>query len=206
MPLLTGYATWWEVLAILVGVGLLALEIFVIPGFGVTGVLGLILMVGGLILTFAGQEPGGLPGWLPQLQGTRNALLKGLYTVVGGLICSLLLAAWLRRFLPKIPYMNRLILTAVTGDAVPADIAGTRAAAEDTWPFLGTVGKAVSELKPGGMAEFPYGDNRRLAAVISDSGYVSVGSTIVVRDISGNGIVVRAVPATAPQPTEGKPV
>src|SRR6266568_5343846 len=32
VPLLAGYAQWWEIIAILVGIGLIALEIFVIPG------------------------------------------------------------------------------------------------------------------------------------------------------------------------------
>ncbi|MEJ0057836.1 MAG: hypothetical protein WDN75_20630 [Bacteroidota bacterium] len=39
---LNGLAEYWEILALFCGVHLIVLEIFVIPGFGVTGVLGLL--------------------------------------------------------------------------------------------------------------------------------------------------------------------
>ena len=48
---LEGLAAHWEILLFIVGLGLLFLEIFVVPGFGVTGVSGIILMVASLILT-----------------------------------------------------------------------------------------------------------------------------------------------------------
>lgn len=48
---LEGLAAHWEIIVFLVGFGLLMLEIFVVPGFGVTGISGIILMVGALVLT-----------------------------------------------------------------------------------------------------------------------------------------------------------
>ena len=48
---LQGLADNWEILLFVVGVLLLAAEIFVIPGFGVAGVLGIIAIVGGLTLS-----------------------------------------------------------------------------------------------------------------------------------------------------------
>lgn len=48
---LEGLAAHWEILLFLIGFVLLMLELFVIPGFGVAGVSGIILMVGSLILT-----------------------------------------------------------------------------------------------------------------------------------------------------------
>ena len=55
VPLLTGYAQWWEIIVILIGVALLALELFVLPGFGVAGILGLVCILFGLIMTFVVQ-------------------------------------------------------------------------------------------------------------------------------------------------------
>ena len=80
VPLLTGYAQWWEIVVLLVGVALLALEIFVIPGFGVTGVLGILAILFALIMTFVGKEPAG-PGFLPQLEGTWINIRNGLAMV-----------------------------------------------------------------------------------------------------------------------------
>jgi membrane-bound serine protease (ClpP class) len=195
IPLLTGYAQWWEIVAILIGLVLLALEIFVIPGFGVAGIAGIVLLLGGMVMTFVGNTPG-LPGvWrLPQIwSGVQNGLLA----VVVSFAVSGVLAFWIRKYLPKLPYLNRLVLQG----PVPAT-AGARAnavapvngvATNETWPFVGTVGRAVSELKPGGSAEFPYADDRRTTAVISDSGYVSAGTKLVVREVQGNRVVVRPV-------------
>jgi membrane-bound serine protease (ClpP class) len=47
---LHGFAQNWEILIFLLGLGLVVLEIFVIPGFGMAGISGIILIVGGLLL------------------------------------------------------------------------------------------------------------------------------------------------------------
>ncbi|NJM25776.1 MAG: nodulation protein NfeD, partial [Bacteroidia bacterium] len=47
---LNGLAANWEVITLFLGVTLLALELFVIPGFGVAGISGIALIVGSLIL------------------------------------------------------------------------------------------------------------------------------------------------------------
>jgi len=115
VPLLTGFATWWEIAIIFFGLGLVALEIFVIPGHGVTGLIGLLLFLGGLVMTFAGTEPSPA-GFVPSLRGTWTNIGHGLVTVTVGLICSIALWFWLQKYLPKLPYLNRLILTTTTGD------------------------------------------------------------------------------------------
>ncbi len=53
---LNGLAENWEIIAFMVGIVLLALEIFVIPGFGIFGVSGLILTVGSLILVMLNND------------------------------------------------------------------------------------------------------------------------------------------------------
>lgn len=53
---LTGLAENWEILLFFAGVGLIAVEIFVLPGFGVAGISGLILTVGSLILVMLNND------------------------------------------------------------------------------------------------------------------------------------------------------
>lgn len=53
---LNGLAQYWEVIALMVGIILLAAEIFIIPGFGVAGVLGIGLTVGSLILIMLNND------------------------------------------------------------------------------------------------------------------------------------------------------
>ncbi|WP_436517238.1 NfeD family protein [Ekhidna sp. To15] len=53
---LNGLAENWEILMFVVGIILIALEVFVIPGFGVAGVLGLICTIGSLILVMLNND------------------------------------------------------------------------------------------------------------------------------------------------------
>jgi membrane-bound serine protease (ClpP class) len=197
VPLLTGYAQWWEIVVLLVGIALLALEIFVIPGFGVTGVLGILMILFALIMTFVGKEPAG-PGFLPRFEGTWINIRNGLAMVTSALIVSLVLSMWLRRNLPRLPYLNRLILTTTTGNITSADAlapATSDRGGSDYRPVVGAIGEAVSELKPGGSAWFhdPVTGDKRLFSVLSDVGFVSPGTRIAVRNNSDNRIVVRPV-------------
>ncbi len=52
---LTGYAQNWEVILFVLGLILIVFEIFVIPGFGVAGILGVIFMLVGLLLALVGN-------------------------------------------------------------------------------------------------------------------------------------------------------
>ena len=58
---LQGLAENWEILVFFLGVILLALEIFVIPGFGVAGVLGILFIIIGLTLSLIKSVPGNFP-------------------------------------------------------------------------------------------------------------------------------------------------
>jgi membrane-bound serine protease (ClpP class) len=50
-----GLAANWEILIFIIGLILLALEIFVIPGFGIAGIFGVAFMVTGLVLSMVGN-------------------------------------------------------------------------------------------------------------------------------------------------------
>ena len=53
---LNGLAENWEIIVFFVGVGLLMVEIFIIPGFGIFGVLGLVFTIGSLILVMLNND------------------------------------------------------------------------------------------------------------------------------------------------------
>jgi membrane-bound serine protease (ClpP class) len=195
VPLLTGYATWYEILAVLIGLALIALEIFVFPGFGIAGISGILLMMAGLVMTFV--PPIELPDVPLGFAVPWGMLQQGLLVVFISLLCSLLLWAWLVRFLPYTPRLNRLILTAVVGGGpeggpIVADIPSpTQTVA---WPTRGARGKAVTDLRPGGSAEFydeALGDSR-IIDVYSDSGFIRAGSDVIVRRVQGAMVLVKS--------------
>jgi membrane-bound serine protease (ClpP class) len=53
---LNGLAQYWEIIALMVGIILLAAEIFIIPGFGVAGIAGIALTVSSLILIMLNND------------------------------------------------------------------------------------------------------------------------------------------------------
>ncbi len=194
VPLMSGYGQWYEVVAVVLGLGLIALELFVLPGFGLPGITGILLVLAGLAMTFL--PPLKLPG-LPigfgiSLDAVRDALLA----IVGALVASLLLWWWLSRYLPKLPYLGGLVLkqsagdVATVGGAAPGSVEIT-----ETWPTPGMIGTVVADLRPGGLVEFedPTTNDTRTIDVVTDSGYVTRGTRVVVRDIRGSRIVVRPV-------------
>jgi membrane-bound serine protease (ClpP class) len=196
VPLLTGHAQWWEIVAILLGIVLLAVELFVIPGFGVAGLAGIVLILSGLLFTFVAPEPGRSPFSLPTLPLTWTALREGLTVLVASLVISLALAFWLRRYLPKLPYFNALILNTTVGSSEGARVGSlSNIDPSEEVPGVGAAGEAVTDLRPGGTARFmDAAGQSHLVSVVSDSGFALKGASLVVREVAGNRIVVRAAP------------
>ena len=197
VPLLTGYAQWWEIIAILVGIGLIALEIFVFPGHGVWLLTGIVVVFVGFIMTFVAPEPGRSPVSLPEFKMGWNELQQGLLVTFCGIVASFLLCMWLRRYLPRLPYLKGLILNTSVGSGPSAMVGSlTNIDPMSLGPAVGSRGKAVTELKPGGSAEFiDAAGGSHIVAVVSDAGFVTRGTPLIVREAAGNRVVVRPAEA-----------
>jgi membrane-bound serine protease (ClpP class) len=187
-PLLTGYGEWYEVLMVLLGVGLLAVELFVLPGFGIAGFTGLALLFTGLVMSFL---PPLFPAGLPPMTGVsfdqlRNALLIVLSAIVGSFALWIAFAG----SLPRLPGFGRLVLTQAVGSAEAVEKNLT------TWPAVGAVGVVLNDLRPGGQAKFGRDDGiEEVVDVVGDRGFLSAGTRVVVIEVHGNRIVVRGQPA-----------
>jgi membrane-bound serine protease (ClpP class) len=190
VPILTGYAQWWQLAMILIGLALCAFEIFVFPGHGVSLIVGVLMVLGGLLLTFAGKELN--PGWMPHSPDTWKRLQTGVKVIFGAIIAAFIGSSLLRPFLPKLPLFRKLILTETSGGPLPSAGAPLKAG-DDVWPFVGTVGVVKTDLRPGGVVQFPYGADTRNADVVCVSGFIPAGKKVVVQEARGNRIVVRAV-------------
>jgi len=182
-PYLTGLANVWEILVIVVGLILIAVELFVIPGFGVAGVSGVILFIFGLIATFVPEEPGrSFPFYVPTLPGTIKFLQQGLYTVVAAMCTSLIGMVMLSRYLPKMPLFRRI----VPANPMPSDVLigdEYRGSAR-----IGDLGRSEGPLRPGGKATF----DGMLVDVVTQGEYLDAGTPIEVIERRGNRVVVRA--------------
>lgn len=186
-PMLIGMATWWEVAAILIGIVLLAVEVFVLPGFGVMGALGLISLVGGLIATFI---PGGR-GLFPDSPNEQSNLMWAAVTVLLAGGTAGIGIYFLARHFGSLPIINKLILKD-PGVAVEDESFLAAMAATDDGPAVraGEMGTAVTPLRPSGRIQV----GEELFDAVAAYGFVPAGATIRVVEVSAFRIAVEAVP------------
>jgi membrane-bound serine protease (ClpP class) len=165
-------AGWEELLLVSIGLALLVVEFFVIPGTSVAGFAGVLALVAGLGMTLVGAG------------ASASMIVTALGRVALSLLLALAGALALLRVLPALPFGRRLILQ--TGMGAEAGYVSTPEA-DRQW--LGRRGTAVSPLRPAGIADI---DNARVD-VVSDGEFVDAGSPIQVTRVDGNRIVVRRV-------------
>jgi membrane-bound ClpP family serine protease len=177
---LNGQIVWLALLLFILGLLLIGLEIFVLPGFGVSGISGILLVVAGLGLVAYGHWPRSEVEW----RGFGQAVAPFGISILGALAAVFVLA----RYLPSIPLANRLILqpqseadelSGEAPDAVQAELAA----------LLGAIGVAATPLRPAGKVQF--GD--AFVDVVAEGCFVQPGTRVQVVEIEGNRVVVKEV-------------
>jgi len=180
---LGGTSGWLEVLLFGAGVIFLAVELFLIPGFGVVGIMGIGLMMAGLVL--ASQEFA-LPTNNAQLTTMTTSTLT---TLLSGVVCFVICALTVRH-MEAIPILNRLMLK----PQQPA-VEALDDVSEDAKPWppkgaaplnLGDWGVATTLLRPGGKAQF--GDE--ILDVVSEGAFIQPGEQVRIVQMQGTRVVV----------------
>ncbi len=169
---LVALAGWEELLLVAFGIVLLGLEVFVIPGFGVVGALGVAALLAGLVFSLFGS------GSSPQF------ILYAATRVSAALLAAILLSLFLLRFLPRLPFGRSLVLRT---ELDTAD--GYESAPDSDHALLGKRGRTLSALRPAGIAEI---DGERVD-VVSLGDMIDAGTSIQVLRVDGNRVVVKAV-------------
>lgn len=149
---------------IVVGLALIALEVTVVPGFNVVGVLGVLGTGFGVVYAFMTFGPGG-------------GLVALLVTIASAVALFYLLwqsGAW-----------DRFILS----DSLRRDSAADAAADETRSGMLGRTGRAVTPLRPGGVIEV---DGARVE-VETEGAFVASGSEVRVVAMDRRRFIVRPV-------------
>jgi membrane-bound serine protease (ClpP class) len=138
---LNGLAENWEILAFVIGIILLAVEFFVIPGFGVFGVAGIVMTLGGLVL-------GMLPNQAFDFELVPASQLFGaLLTVILAALAAVGMVFWLTPKVNEWGAFKHLTL-ASTQDRAQGFTSSTYS--ED---MLGKTGTVHSRLRPSGKVE-----------------------------------------------------
>lgn len=159
-----------EIVIFIIGVILLILEIFVIPGFGILGVLGILFMIAGLFF-----------GLVSDFGMTDYSILSVAITQLASVFAVTAIFIFIiSKYLPKSAIWNRLILQ--------ANIASKSgyAARESFEHLVGSEGIALTTLRPAGAAMI---DGKRID-VVTEGDYIDHDSKIIVKAVEGSKVVV----------------
>jgi membrane-bound serine protease (ClpP class) len=157
---------------ILLGAGLLliGLEVFVIPGFGIAGIAGGLAVGASVYMSLVS----GLATSADMASAAGIVSLAGLVVIVGG---------WaLFRHLPRSGRFTRSGL--MLGDATTRATGYLSATVREE--LIGTVGVALTDLRPSGTARF----GKERLDVVSDSSWVSEGTPVRVVKSDGYRLIV----------------
>ena len=171
-----GYVSSLEILLFIAGIALLAVEIFLIPGFGAAGISGILLIAASLLLSQQGFV-------LPEFEWQTEILNRNLLTVGTGIFGSIILMAVLVQFFPRIKFLNRLILQTSQQQNEGYSIQQPG----DAEAMIGKRGRAVTTLRPSGKAAF----DGEIIVVEADGGFVEEGSGVIIIGMDSNRTIVK---------------
>jgi membrane-bound serine protease (ClpP class) len=199
-----------EIILFLLGIGFLAVEIFVLPGFGIMGIAGLLMI--GLSLLFSMQD-----FIIPRFEWEWELMGRNAVVVTVGILAAITGIAVIALLGPKIRIFDRLTLqTRITGtssgalaessppaasgspagggvpsaeDSAARVIAGLPVFGGDYTSLLGKTGQVTATLRPAGKAEFA----GRILEVEAEGVFVEPGSTVRVIRVLGNRLIVEPV-------------
>lgn len=192
---LTELSGWEGVALVAIGIALIAVEVVLIPGFGVAGILGLIAFMAGLYISLIGQG------------AASGDFIRAGLVLTASLVMIVIGAAAILTALPNRRSIGGLALqtSLPRGSGLLTRLSGEPAARAEGGPqayvsLLGKRGVAATVLHPAGVAQI---DTQRVD-VVSEGGYIEAGTPIEVIADEEYRRVVRAVgPGERAAPPEG---
>ena len=178
---LEGLAAHWEILIFLAGLVLLMLEFFVVPGFGVTGISGIVLILASLVLTLVFNV-----GFKFNFNPEFNASAYVSKMTILVLVCSLagfFLALWLGKklILAETRFGSLALRTELESDK------GFTSQDMRNEQYVGKEGVAQTILRPSGKINI---DGEVLDATV-EHGYVEAGEAVTVTKFENAQLFVR---------------
>lgn len=176
---ISGQIDWLAILLFILGLLMVLVEVFLIPGFGVVGISGLVLMAGGLGLVVYGHWPQSGEEWV----GFGKALAPFGLSVLG----AIGLVTLFMRNIRHIPWARNLLLDGKDNSFHDPSVTGV-IDPDKYLALMGASGTTTTALRPAGTALF----GGELVDVVSDGAFIQPGQKVMVIQVEGNRVVVRA--------------
>ena len=171
--MIVGLAGLEDVLIVGAGLVLLGIEAFVVPGFGIFGVAGIVAILAGLYMSLLGNIP-----TMPDFTRAAWVLTSSMLLLIG--------SAW--ALIRTLPSSSRLAESGIFLLAKTASATGYESA-EGRSDLGGKHGTAITDLRPAGTALV--GDER--IDVVSESEWISAGTPVKILSAEGYRHIVRSV-------------
>jgi len=159
---LDGLVQHWEIIVFVLGFILVLLEIFVIPGFGITGISGIILI--GMGFVFAMLDNNYFNFERVEIPDISGAVL----TVLSGMLLSFIIILWISSRIGKRGMFRKISLD--------ADLTTSESVDKKEFNLIGQEGKAQTDLRPSGRIIIA----NEVYDAISNLGYIEKGRPIIV--------------------------
>ena len=178
---LEGMAENWELILFIVGIILIMVEVFAIPGFGVAGVAGIIAVITGLTLSMVDNVVFEDPEFTGEGLGL---LLRSLSLVLVSMLLGLILSLWVtRKLLTSTAFGN---LSLKSEQRIEEGYVGVETEQDN---LVGETGIAHTVLRPSGHVKI----QDKLYDAKSEYGFIEKGEAVkVVRYETGQVYVVKA--------------
>lgn len=160
---LTGYAQNWEVLLFVLGLIFIVFEIFVVPGFGFTGIAGIVFIFISLVLALVGNVNFNFEG-LP-----AREVFRAFITVLGGMGMGMILIIYLSSRIGKKGFLRKVALL--------TDQEGYYSVSLQPDTLVGKTGVASTVLRPSGKVNI----DGEFYDAVSLYGMIEKGDEVVVK-------------------------
>lgn len=174
---LEGLAANWEIMVFVIGIILVAVEIFVIPGFGIPGVLGVLLIFTSLVLSLIDNVNFDFEG--VEISGVGVAITTVIFGVFGGFIISLYLGS--KVFSAKSGLFKNMALKTVQNVSD-----GFVSVETSLFELKGKDGIAQTVLRPGGKVLI----NNDVYDAVAENGFIDKGDRIHVTKVEATQLYV----------------
>ncbi len=163
----------------IIGLLLLIVEILLIPGTIIAGLVGAAMMLGAIVMALVDWDPT-LPAYTAPTIGQFALPMRSLTVALLGSLGFIVLIG---RYLPETSFYRHMVSESVSGGQTEKDFI----AQQDS--RLGKTGIVVSALRPGGKAKF--GDET--IDVVSQGEMIEEGIDVKIIDFSGRDAVVVSI-------------
>ena len=159
---LDGLVQNWEIIVFLIGIVFVFLEIFVFPGFGISGILGILFVGVGLSFALLDND-------YFSFKAVRTSdISRALLTVFSGLILGLVGVLWLSTRIGEKGMFRKVALITDLGNGGSVD--------PETHGLVGKTGTAMTVLRPSGKIIV----DSEMYDAVSNQGFIETGRNVKV--------------------------